>query len=279
MFANFIQAKIRLMVYHPFDRTVSQVLPSGMKTRSLQSAIEVIEYSNLLTNESDTNKWAWTFRNQVQWHAMAYVLAELCRPSHNDLVDRAWRALDDAFRRLDGQLERCRKGALWHSMKKLLARAETLRRTQRSKSASFQSPRIDEPARPNQWIFDSSNDIWGQNVLGPNFYNTLTPPTPQPTHLPISAIHNSKLASPPAPASLAYSLSGATTPEIVELDSFGEVVGPWTMVDQEDLARYAPVLASSASVATGFEGLGSAFDGLSTEAWASMMCGYQAGCS
>ena len=244
------------MIYHPFDRAAPQVLPEGMKARSLLSAIEVIEYANLLTSESWASKWAWTFRNQVQWHAMAYVLADLCRrPNRNDLVDRAWRTLDDAFRGLDGPLEKCTKGALWHSMKKLRARAETLRGI----SPPFPTPAAvdDKPCG----IFNSSNDVWGQTVLGPNFY-----------HPPSSSSAATVSAAAAAAATPGFSLSGSTTPELIELDAFTDVVGPWTMVDDTG------ALSSHYCASAGFDGLGvvgGAFDGLAADSsWAGMMCAY-----
>lgn len=272
------------MVYHPFDRAAPQVLPEAMKSRSLLSAIEVIEYSNLLTNESWASKWAWTFRNQVQWHAMAYVLADLCRPGRNDLVERAWRALDDAFRGLDGQLEKCKKGALWHSIRKLRTRAESLRVVSQSQlTPSFPSPRADNKTCPTAWNFDSSNDVWGQTVLGPNFYNH--PPPSSSSATAAAAVAAAVAAATdilPTTVHLSrtpvYSLSGATTPEIIDLDSFGDVVGPWTMVDDSALSvQFDPHV--SAAGGAGFEGLGGVgiglgFEGFSKEAWDGLMGGF-----
>jgi hypothetical protein len=78
-------------------------------------------------------KWGWLFRTYVQWHAIAFLLSELCIRTKGEAVERAWRALEatagrwwfplnDASPHRKGQ-----QGCLWKPLKKLLAKAKAAR--------------------------------------------------------------------------------------------------------------------------------------------------------
>lgn len=136
--ARLMMSKMWLMVYHPFQRKDGgQSLPPETKEKLFITSLENMEYSILLETESRTMKWGWLFKTYMQWHAMAFMLSELCHRTTGDLVDRAWRAVD---RVQDGKwaLEisnDTRVGHLWRPLKKLYHKAKEARQRGRQEAA------------------------------------------------------------------------------------------------------------------------------------------------
>src|SRR4051812_49305435 len=60
------------------DGTTGATLPQETKDKLFITSLENIEYSMLLETEARTMKWGWLFRTYVQWHAIAFLLSELC---------------------------------------------------------------------------------------------------------------------------------------------------------------------------------------------------------
>ncbi|KAK3650945.1 hypothetical protein LTR56_005996 [Elasticomyces elasticus] len=93
--ARLMMSKMWLMVYHPFQRQDGGAsLPDETKDKLFITSLENIEYSLLLETEARTMKWGWLFKTYMQWHALAFMLSELCHRSTGDLVDRAWVAVE-----------------------------------------------------------------------------------------------------------------------------------------------------------------------------------------
>ncbi len=78
-------------------------------------------------------KWGWLFRTYVQWHAIAFLLSELCVRTKGEAVERAWKALEITASRWwfplnDANLQqKSNHGALWKPLKKLFAKARAAR--------------------------------------------------------------------------------------------------------------------------------------------------------
>jgi hypothetical protein len=79
-------------------------------------------------------KWGWLFRTYVQWHAVAFLLSELCVRTKGEAVERAWRALEatagrwwfplnDSSPHRNGRPQGC----LWNPLRKLLLKARAAR--------------------------------------------------------------------------------------------------------------------------------------------------------
>lgn len=128
--ARLMMSKMWLMVYHPFQRKDGgQSLPPETKEKLFITSLENMEYSILLETESRTMKWGWLFKTYMQWHALAFMLSELCVRTTGDLVDRAWTAVD---RVQDGRWAMeipndTRAGHLWRPLKKLHRKAKEAR--------------------------------------------------------------------------------------------------------------------------------------------------------
>jgi hypothetical protein len=77
-------------------------------------------------------KWGWLFRTYVQWHAIAFLLSELCVRTKGEAVERAWRALEATAGRWwfplgDSNYRKGKQGCLWKPLRKLMAKARAAR--------------------------------------------------------------------------------------------------------------------------------------------------------
>jgi hypothetical protein len=108
-------------------------LPQETKDKLFITSLENIEYSILLETEARTMKWGWLFRTYVQWHAIAFLLSELCVRTKGEAVERAWRALEATAGRWwfplsdVTTLPQKQQGCLWKPLRKLLAKAKAAR--------------------------------------------------------------------------------------------------------------------------------------------------------
>lgn len=83
-----------------------------------------------METESRTEKWSWLFKTYIQWHALAFLLGELCNRTSGDLVNRAWTSVEKCIRsswKEASNKEESRSGHLWKPLMKLLAKARMAR--------------------------------------------------------------------------------------------------------------------------------------------------------
>lgn len=132
--SRLIMSKMWLIVYHPHQRKDGgATLPQEIKDKLFITSLENIEYSMLLETEARTMKWGWLFRTYVQWHAIAFLLSELCVRTKGEAVDRAWRALEATAGRWwfplseTSPYRKGQQGCLWKPLRKLLAKAKAAR--------------------------------------------------------------------------------------------------------------------------------------------------------
>ncbi|KAL5381293.1 hypothetical protein DPSP01_007285 [Paraphaeosphaeria sporulosa] len=132
--SRLVMSKMWLIVYHPHQRKDGGAsLPQETKDKLFITSLENIEYSILLETEARTMKWGWLFRTYVQWHAIAFLLSELCVRTKGEAVDRAWHALEATAGRWwfplgDNNPHRKGKvGCLWKPLRKLMAKAQNAR--------------------------------------------------------------------------------------------------------------------------------------------------------
>ncbi len=136
--SRLILAKMWLIVHHPFQRKDGGAgLPQEIKDRLFHTSIEVIEFSHLLETESTTRKWHWLFRTYVPWHAIAFVLSQLCVHTSGPGVNRAWAAMESVFEDWGGTGSESKRGMLWKPLRKLMARARGVRAREMKKQVKF----------------------------------------------------------------------------------------------------------------------------------------------
>ncbi|KAK8240567.1 fungal-specific transcription factor domain-containing protein [Phyllosticta capitalensis] len=127
--SRLIVSKMWLMIYHPYQRLDGGAsLPRETRDKLFVTSLENVEYALLLETEARTEKWGWLFRTYVQWHAIAFLLSELCVRTKGDVVDRAWRAVEaTAAKRWQDLTSDQKKGCIWRPLRKLVARARAAR--------------------------------------------------------------------------------------------------------------------------------------------------------
>lgn len=132
--SRLIMSKMWLIVYHPHQRKDGGAsLPQETKDKLFITSLENVEYSILLETEARTMKWGWLFRTYVQWHAIAFLLSELCVRTKGEAVERAWRALEATAGRWwfplndSSPYRKGQQGTLWKPLRKLLAKARAAR--------------------------------------------------------------------------------------------------------------------------------------------------------
>lgn len=142
--SRLVMSKMWLIVYHPYQRRDGcATLPQATKDKLFITSLENVEYSLLLETESRTKKWGWLFRTYVQWHALAFLLFELCTRTKGEAVERAWTAIETIACRwyytlsLEGR--KPTPGCLWRPLRKLMdkareARARELEREQKDRA-------------------------------------------------------------------------------------------------------------------------------------------------
>lgn len=129
--ARLMMSKMWLMVYHPFQRQDGGTsLSTETKDKLFITSLENIEYSILLETEARTMKWGWLFKTYMQWHALAFILSELCHRTTGDLIERAWTAVESTRDGRWGERmsENDSRGQLWRPLKKLYNKAKDARR-------------------------------------------------------------------------------------------------------------------------------------------------------
>lgn len=123
---RLIMAKMWLTVHHPLQQN-KPTMSADIRDRLFVTSVEIIEFSRLLEVNESTAKWGWHFRTYMQWHAVAFVLAELCVRPLSPKVDRAWRAIDSVYDVWEKTLNNAKRGMLWRPLRKLMTRAQQSR--------------------------------------------------------------------------------------------------------------------------------------------------------
>ena len=127
--ARLMMSKMWLMVYHPFQRQNGGAsLPDEIREKLFITSLENMEYAQLLETEARTMKWGWLFRTYMQWHAIAFILSELCHRTRGELVERAWVAVEKTHAGHWGEVnDDGRKGHLWKPLNRLMLKARAAR--------------------------------------------------------------------------------------------------------------------------------------------------------
>ncbi|KAJ9636263.1 hypothetical protein H2201_006242 [Coniosporium apollinis] len=148
--ARLVASKMWLMLYHPFQRLDGGAsLPQDIRDKLFITSLENVEYALLLYTEARTMRWSWLFRTYVQWHAIAFLLSELCVRTRGPHVERAWRAVEaTAAARWEDSHDQ-KQSALWKPLRKLMARAQEARQKALDEDGDLELQEI-APTQPLQ---------------------------------------------------------------------------------------------------------------------------------
>ena len=127
-----------LMVHQPLKRADGGAgIPQETRDHLFITSIDIVSRSRLLELSKDTIRWGWLFRTYIQWHAVAFLLSQLCERTKGPDVDEAWSVVEDVFEEWGGVVSTHKKGMLWKPLRKLMTRARAARTKELEKSLIF----------------------------------------------------------------------------------------------------------------------------------------------
>jgi hypothetical protein len=119
-----IVVSMQLLLRRPPYRQPHNTVPPWDDFNVLAAAADVLE-SHMQVMPADLAPWAW--KNWVQWHALAVVLAELMVCPHGPSSDRAYSIAAKSFRHYARLVADSESGMLWKPISKLMRRVQRLR--------------------------------------------------------------------------------------------------------------------------------------------------------
>ncbi|KAI0151537.1 hypothetical protein GGR57DRAFT_470599 [Xylariaceae sp. FL1272] len=185
---RLIVSKMSLVVYQPLAQTASTELTSDIRDRLFMSTINVIEYSRVLSTEPKITHWRWLFQTYTQWHAVAYLLLEICRRPWSASVERGWSTMDAIFHSY--QPIEFSKPAIWGPLRKLMLHANRHRQKEltrlRADSQAAQKLDADEQSRIPPATFQHLASSVRGTLARDRWYSLVGLPPPQkPLHDPV----------------------------------------------------------------------------------------------
>ncbi|OWY48834.1 uncharacterized protein AALT_g8206 [Alternaria alternata] len=170
MSAQKIIVSMQLLARRPPYRQPHNTVPPWDDFDIMKSATEVLE-QHLQPIPVELQPWAW--KNWVQWHALAVLLAELMVRPQEPSSDRSYTIATQSFRHYARLVADSESGLLWKPIAKLMRRVQRLRQTPDTAGNKnlaigtetvFTVPIVTEQtcsSTSNNDLFDLSN--WGMN--------------------------------------------------------------------------------------------------------------------
>ena len=145
--ARLIMCRVRLKIYYPSSiwkgSNASQKAsrPQISNEKRLETAVACMEYTYLVDTEPKVAQWRWFGKTYVQWNVLAVALAELCTQTKGPVVERAWSIVDTVFDDWAARIADSSKGMLWRPIKKLMGKAQEIRRKAKESEQASQDLR------------------------------------------------------------------------------------------------------------------------------------------
>lgn len=126
-------ARLTLLAFLPAllsspDANVS----TEIRNKMLIAGIEIAELNHALNTEPSCQPWRWVYQTQQHWHAVVYLLIDICRRPWSATVERAWLALQSPWL-LPARASSYRNPTVWVPLKKLMNRARSHREEELSR--------------------------------------------------------------------------------------------------------------------------------------------------
>ncbi|KAI0545913.1 hypothetical protein F4679DRAFT_448701 [Xylaria curta] len=127
---HLVNAKLTLFTHLPvLFSSPSEHFSDEVRNKLLVAAIEVAEFNDALNSEKACRHWRWIYQTYTHWHAVVYLLIDICRRPWSPLVDRAWVALHSPW--LIPARSKLDKGLrTWVPLRKLMLKARKHRDTE-----------------------------------------------------------------------------------------------------------------------------------------------------
>ncbi|KFY08118.1 hypothetical protein V492_06517 [Pseudogymnoascus sp. VKM F-4246] len=120
---RLIVAKMTLLIYLPvLFSSPNENLSDEIRNKLLVAAIEVAEYNHTINAEKACRHWRWVFQSHTHWHAIVYILIEICRRHWSPIVERAWVALHSSWL-IPAHSKTDKDLRIWFPLRKLMTKA------------------------------------------------------------------------------------------------------------------------------------------------------------
>lgn len=120
--------RARLIVYYPLGNHQNNDPPRVSRDHLLLTAVECMEYCNLIDTDPIAARWKWFSSNApVYWYGLAATLAGLCVQTNGPLVDRAWTIVDLVYEEWSARLAKSNDLKAWRPISKLRKKAQAQR--------------------------------------------------------------------------------------------------------------------------------------------------------
>ncbi|KAL2192627.1 fungal-specific transcription factor domain-containing protein [Corynascus similis CBS 632.67] len=169
-----VVAKMTLVIYQPLllPGSGDEVLSEEVRTRLLNAALDVFEYSHALNTDPRGRQWRWLFQTWIHWHALAYTLLEVSHRPWGPKAERLWAALNLNFHSTDpAEMEKLASHhAVWMPLRKLYLKVKKHReveiaRLQADPQAAQELALKDQPGTPPTTFGAISGSVKGAIAL------------------------------------------------------------------------------------------------------------------
>ena len=260
--ARLVMAKMTLIVFLPvLFSSPSDYISEELRTKLLVSAIEVAEYNHALNSEQACRQWRWIYQTYTHWHAIVYLMIEICRRPWSPIVERAWVALHSSWL-IPAKTPIDKNLRIWVPLRKLMDKAckhrdAELHRLQADHDAAtrleLEDQRMPIPSSSGPFSTGSSVDIfrerWRQLVAlpeGPG--DGIQTSETSAAGLADPSMHTTYTDPPTAKYPYTYSPSANSSnipPEPAYLSKSGQQTGP--ALENTNITEPAPALTTNAS--------------------------------
>ncbi|KAH7076109.1 hypothetical protein FB567DRAFT_632393 [Paraphoma chrysanthemicola] len=149
-----IVVSLQLLLRRPPYRQSRNAIPPWDDFDVLSEATNVLE-QHMQPMPDELEIWAW--KNWVQWHALAVVLAELIARPLDPVSERAYKIAVESFRRYAQIVADSDSGMLWRPIAKLMRRVQRARHSACSGASQEQPSDIIPPAPYTNTVSEPSH--------------------------------------------------------------------------------------------------------------------------
>ncbi|KAI0509643.1 hypothetical protein F5B22DRAFT_320988 [Xylaria bambusicola] len=91
---RLVIAKLTLFSHLPvLFSSPRESLSNEIRNKLLIAAIEVAEFNHALNTEKACRQWRWVYQTYTHWHAIVYLLIDICRRPWSPISERSWSVL------------------------------------------------------------------------------------------------------------------------------------------------------------------------------------------
>ena len=164
--ARKILISMQLLLRRPPYRQPRNVVPPWDDINILQTATDVLK-EHMQPLSPELAPWAW--KNWVQWHALAIVLAELVAQPHGDLSDQAYTVATQSFMRYASIVADGDSGMLWKPIARLMRRVQHVRQLLPPITSQLASSSLTSHEISDHLLQPRNSENWTESFNIPNF--------------------------------------------------------------------------------------------------------------